>query len=159
MTLILWLEVRKLSIKLIIANPNDFIEMKFDLTTIDTLQGLHAYMNTLLSSNEEIMRFCLRKVTHFWGHKEGTYVYYMVAPPWVKTLIVRINSIYLNYRTMSLTWLRTWMKRVTRNKRIITPRFPCRSLTDPKQGWLPKNLHSSVETLSLVENLYTYHVA
>ena len=97
MTLILWLEVRKLSINLIIANPNDFIEMKFDLTTIDTLQGLHAYMNTLLSSNEEIMRFCLRKVTHFWGHKEGTYVYYMVAPPWVKTLIVRINSIYLNY--------------------------------------------------------------
>ena len=62
--------------------------MKFDLTTIDTLQGLHAYMNTLLSSNEEIMRFCLRKVTHYWGFKEGSYVYYMVAPPWVKTLVV-----------------------------------------------------------------------
>ena len=72
----------------ITANPNDFIEMKFDLTTIDTLQGLHAYMNTLLSCNEEIMRFCLRKVTHFWGFKEGSYVYYMVAPPWVKTLVV-----------------------------------------------------------------------
>lgn len=61
--------------------------MKFDLTTIDTLQGLHAYMNTMLNSNEEILRFCLRKVTHFWGYKEGTYVYYMVAPPWVKTLV------------------------------------------------------------------------
>jgi hypothetical protein len=61
--------------------------MKFDLTTIDTLQGLHAYMNTMLNSNEDILRFCLRKVTHYWGFKEGTYVYYMVAPPWVKTLV------------------------------------------------------------------------
>jgi hypothetical protein len=61
--------------------------MKFDLTTIDTLQGLHAYMNTLLSSNEDIMSFCLRKVTHFWGFKEGNYVYYMVAPPWVRSLV------------------------------------------------------------------------
>ena len=75
------------------ANPNDFIEMKFDLTTIDTLQGLHAYMNTMLSSNEEVMRFCLRKVTHFWGFKEGSYVYYMVAPPWVKTLVVSFSSL------------------------------------------------------------------
>lgn len=79
--------------KTLVANPNDFIEMKFDLTTIDTLQGLHAYMNTLLSANEEIMRFCLRKVTHFWGFKEANYVYYMVAPPWVKTLVVIIFKI------------------------------------------------------------------
>lgn len=61
--------------------------MKFDLTTIDTLQGLHAYMNTLVTANEEIIRFCLRKVTHYWGYKEGNYVYYMVSPPWVKTLV------------------------------------------------------------------------
>ena len=61
--------------------------MKFDLTTIDTLQGLHAYMNTLLHSNEDIQRYCLRKVTHYWGFKEGTYVYYMVAPPWVKLVV------------------------------------------------------------------------
>ena len=55
------LEVSALSYNSIIANPNDFIEMKFDLTTIDTLQGLHAYMNTLLTANEMIMSFCLRK--------------------------------------------------------------------------------------------------
>jgi hypothetical protein len=81
------LEVSALSYNSIIANPNDFIEMKFDLTTIDTLQGLHAYMNTLLTANETIMSFCLRKVTHFWGFKEGNYVYYMVAPPWVRSLV------------------------------------------------------------------------
>ena len=33
------------------------------------------------------MSFCLRKVTHFWGYKEGNYVYYMVAPPWVRSLV------------------------------------------------------------------------
>lgn len=71
-----------------IANPNDFIEMKFDLATIDTIQGLHAYMNTMMTANHEVMQYCLRKVTHFWGFKEANYVYYMVAPPWVKTLVV-----------------------------------------------------------------------
>ena len=75
-----------------IANPNDFIEIKFDLTTIDTLQGLHAYMNTLLYNNEEVMRFCLRKISHFWGYKEANYIYYMLAPPWVRVIIVRIFS-------------------------------------------------------------------
>jgi hypothetical protein len=65
--------------------------MKFDLTTIDTLQGLHAYMNTLVSSNQDVLSFCLRKVTHYWGFKEGSYVYYMVAPPWVKLLVVRYS--------------------------------------------------------------------
>ena len=55
--------------------------MKFDLTTIETLQGLHAYMNTLLTAKETIMSFCLRKVTPFWGFKEVNYVYYMAASP------------------------------------------------------------------------------
>ena len=72
-----------------IANPNDFIEIKFDLTTIDTLQGLHAYMNTLLYNNEEVMRFCLRKISHYWGFKESNYIYYMLAPPWVRVVVVR----------------------------------------------------------------------
>ena len=70
--------------------------MKFDLTTIDTLQGLHAYMNTLLTANEDIMSFCLRKVTHFWGFKEGNYVYYMVAPPWVRSLVNDIINMSKN---------------------------------------------------------------
>jgi hypothetical protein len=74
--------------------------MKFDLTTIDTLQGLHAYMNTMLSSNQEVMRFCLKKVTHYWGFKEANYVYYMVAPPWVKLLVVSdIVKYMLKYNT------------------------------------------------------------
>lgn len=86
--LILSLEVIYHYINNTIANPNDFIEIKFDLTTIDTLQGLHAYMNTLLYNNEEIMRFCLRKISHFWGFKENNFIYYMLAPPWVRVVVV-----------------------------------------------------------------------
>jgi hypothetical protein len=48
-------------------------------------------MNTLLYNNEEIMRFCLRKISHFWGYKEGNYIYYMLSPPWVRVYIVRLN--------------------------------------------------------------------
>ena len=70
------------------ANPNDQIEIKFDLSTIDTLQGLHAYMSTLLYNNEDVIRFGLKKVSHFWGFKENSFVYYMLAPPWVRLLIV-----------------------------------------------------------------------
>lgn len=69
MMLILSLEV-SLCIFNTLANPNDFIEIKFDLTTIDTLQGLHAYMNTLLYNNEDILKFNLRKISFYWGFKE-----------------------------------------------------------------------------------------
>ena len=37
-----------------LANPKDFIEVKFDTSTIDNLQGLHSYMNTLIGSNDDI---------------------------------------------------------------------------------------------------------
>lgn len=47
-------------------------------------------MNTLINSNDEIIRFCLRKVSQFWGYKENSFVYYMLAPPWVKLYIVSI---------------------------------------------------------------------
>ena len=39
------------------TNPNDQLEIKFDLQTVDTIQGLHAYMNTMLNTNDEVIRF------------------------------------------------------------------------------------------------------
>lgn len=72
------------------TNPEDFIEIKFDITSIDSAKGLHAYMNTLLNSNEMLIKHCLRRVSHFWGYKEDSdprYFYYMLAPPWVKVVI------------------------------------------------------------------------
>ena len=49
------------------TNPDDMIEIKFDSRTIDQPLGLHAYMNTLLRSNREILMYDLRKVIHYWN--------------------------------------------------------------------------------------------
>ena len=56
---------------------------------MDTLKGLHAYMNTMMTVNPDIMRFQLRRITHYWGVREKKYVYYMLAPRWIKLRIVR----------------------------------------------------------------------
>ena len=48
------------------TNPEDLIEIKFDIETTDTAHGLNAYMNTLMNSNELIGKYNLRKVTQFW---------------------------------------------------------------------------------------------
>jgi len=52
-----------------LANPNDFIEIKFDVDTVDNLMGLHSYMNTMLNTNEDIIRYQLRKISYYWGYR------------------------------------------------------------------------------------------
>lgn len=69
------------------TNPNDFIEVKFDLTTVDNAKGLHSYMNTMLNTNDDVIRYNLRKISYYWGYQEGDYLYYMLAPPWLKVYI------------------------------------------------------------------------
>jgi hypothetical protein len=76
------------------TNPEEMIEIKFDGKTIDTTQGLHAYMNTLLNNNQEILKFDLRRVIHYWGYKEAPYIYYVLAPSWVKLKINDIMNFY-----------------------------------------------------------------
>jgi len=66
------------------TNPDCFIEIKFDQKSIDTEMGLKAYMNTLIKSHEVISQFNLRRIIKFWGYKDGKYVYFMLAPPWIK---------------------------------------------------------------------------
>ena len=61
--------------------------MKFDTTTIDNLQGLHCYMNTLVSNNDDLQRVQIRKVSYFWGYHESNFVYYMFAPPWIRLIV------------------------------------------------------------------------
>lgn len=41
------------------------------------------------------MQFDLRKVAHYWGYKSGGYIYYMLAPPWVKFLVNDIVNQHL----------------------------------------------------------------
>jgi hypothetical protein len=51
------------------TNPDSFIEIKFDMKSIDTENGLKAYMNTLIKSHDVISQFNLRRVVKFWGFK------------------------------------------------------------------------------------------
>ena len=69
------------------TNPKDFIEVKFDTTTIDNLQGLHCYMNTLVNNNDDLQRVQIRKVSYYWGFHENNFVYYMFAPPWIRLIV------------------------------------------------------------------------
>ncbi len=76
------------------TNPEDFIEMRFDSQSLDSPKGLHAYLNNQVNLNEFLLRFQLRRVTQYWGifGDEGIYIYYMLAPPWVK---IRNPTLYL----------------------------------------------------------------
>jgi len=70
------------------TNPEEMIEIKFDQQTQDIEKGLEIYMNNLISSNSIIRRYGLRRVPYYWGFKDTTHIYYMVAPPWVRLLVV-----------------------------------------------------------------------
>lgn len=68
------------------SNPEDFIEIRFDNDSIDAPKGLHAYMNTLITANDMMIKYRLRRIIEFWGLKseDSQYIYYMMGPPWVK---------------------------------------------------------------------------
>lgn len=50
-------------------------------------------MNTLISSNETISQFNLKRVLNFWGHTDEKYLYFMLMPPWLKQ---KISEAYEN---------------------------------------------------------------
>jgi len=66
------------------TNPDSFIEIKFDLKSVDTSLGLKAYMNTLITTHEVISQFKLKKVLKYWGFKDDSHIYFMLAPQWIK---------------------------------------------------------------------------
>ena len=86
----------------LLANPKDFIEVKFDLDTIDKPNALKSYMNTLVNSNDDLQAFRIRKVAFYWGFTEGKFVYYMFAPPWIRIIVNdpvnQIKTNLLNHR-------------------------------------------------------------
>ena len=69
------------------TNPEEMIEIKFECNTEDTEKGLKIYMNNFISANTVNRKYGLRRVSHYWGYKEDNYIYYMVAPPWVRLLV------------------------------------------------------------------------
>jgi len=50
------------------TNPNDLIEIKFEIDSTESAHGLNAYMNTLMNTNELISSYNLRKVTQYWPY-------------------------------------------------------------------------------------------
>ena len=68
------------------SNPEDYIEIRFDYETVDVPKGLHAYMNTLVNTNDIMIKYRLRRIIEYWGlrSEDGRYLYYMVGPPWAK---------------------------------------------------------------------------
>lgn len=66
------------------TNPDSFIEIKFDKKSVDTENGLKAYMNTLIKAHDVISQFNLRRVIKFWGYEFAGHVYFMLAPSWIK---------------------------------------------------------------------------
>lgn len=90
------------------TNPEDYIELRFSMSSIDAPSGLKAYMGTLVDQDDQMFKYQLRRVTQFWGirsgatkkasgrgedlDQEGTngapdeeeYVYYMLAPHWAR---------------------------------------------------------------------------
>ncbi len=45
------------------TNPEDFIEMCFEVDSLDSPQGLKTYLNNLVNSNEFVMKYQLKRVT------------------------------------------------------------------------------------------------
>ena len=39
------------------TNPEEFIEMRFDAASLDSPKGLHAYLNTLVNSNDMMLKY------------------------------------------------------------------------------------------------------
>jgi hypothetical protein len=76
----------------ITTNPEDLVEIKFKSDTVESVEGLHAYMNVLMANDDHVNEYKLRKVVQNWDltDAEGN-IYYQIAPPWVR---IRVTDAY-----------------------------------------------------------------
>ena len=49
------------------TDPDDFIEMRFELKSLDSPKGLHAYLNNLVNSSDLLTKYQLKRVSEYWG--------------------------------------------------------------------------------------------
>lgn len=49
------------------TNPEDYIEMRFEIASLDSPKGLHAYLNNLVNSHEMMLKYQLKRISEFWG--------------------------------------------------------------------------------------------
>jgi len=61
-------------------------------------------MNTMANTNDMVIEYQLRRVAFYWGYQEDErYVYYMFAPPWVKTRVNNDMNVCSNSKSGSIT--------------------------------------------------------
>lgn len=53
------------------TNPEDYIELRFSVNSIDAPAGLKAYMSTLVDNDELLAKYRLRRVVQYWGLNSG----------------------------------------------------------------------------------------
>jgi hypothetical protein len=53
------------------TNPEDYIELRFTMSSIDAPSGLKAYMGTLVDTDFQMIKYQLRRVTQYWGSKSN----------------------------------------------------------------------------------------
>jgi len=49
------------------TNPEDFIELRFEVESVDSPAGLRTYLNNLVNSNEFVLKYQLRRVSPYWN--------------------------------------------------------------------------------------------
>lgn len=49
------------------TNPEDYIELRFVANNLDAPTGLKAYMNNLVDQDDELTKYCLRRISQYWG--------------------------------------------------------------------------------------------
>lgn len=68
----------------IYRDEEDLIVIEFELESVDSEKGLLAYMNRIISLNDEVSQYALSKVSELWNHKAGDgSIYYALKPSWV----------------------------------------------------------------------------
>jgi hypothetical protein len=91
-------------------NANKCIELRVFLNSIENLDSMTYYVNTLINKTPEFLKYCLKKVPAKWGVKVNQYLVFTLAPGWVnlpsipKKLLLPRVSVHksLNLQRMGL---------------------------------------------------------
>ncbi|OMJ95232.1 hypothetical protein SteCoe_1444 [Stentor coeruleus] len=101
-------------------NNTSCIELRFYMKTVESSEAMHHYMNLLINKNQEMGKFCLKRVPSNWGVKNGKFLVYIMAPAWVKVPGNSLNRT-LELKKATLSPIRSKAGSVK-----ITPRFSTR---------------------------------
>ena len=63
----------------VLSTEDDAVVVRFELDSVESERGLHAYMNVMARSGDVVMKYDLKKVVEDWHSRLGDgYLYYML---------------------------------------------------------------------------------